>query len=206
MPELDGLDATREIRAHERRNGGRLPILALTAHAMREDHARCLEAGMDGYVSKPIRSEELFSAIERVLAIVGDGGAPGRTPERRRPAATPASLLDENELLERVDGDRELLLDLVELFYSDLPQRLREADAAVASGDAPEVERIAHSLAGAIGNLAAHRALAAARRLEARAAARDQAALAPSLGELRLELGLLKPALRALVDKPDGVG
>ncbi len=196
MPELDGIAATREIRAHERRAGGRLPILALTAHAMREDQARCVDAGMDGYVSKPIRGEELFAAIEGVL-----GRRPA--PERRRAALDPAVLVDENELLERVDGDRELLLDLVELFFSDLPQRLRAAEAAVASSDAAEVERIAHGLAGAIGNLAAHRALARALAREARAAAREQAALAPALDELRRELALLKPALHALVDKPD---
>jgi HPt (histidine-containing phosphotransfer) domain-containing protein len=178
--------------------GGRLPILALTAHAMREDQARCVEAGMDGYVSKPIRSDELFAAIEHVLGARGTA----RPPERRRAPVDPAVLVDESELLERVDGDQELLLDLVELFFGDLPQRMADADAAVARGDASEVERFAHGLAGAIGNLAAHRALACARRLESHAAARELAALAPALDDLRRELALLKPALRALVDKP----
>jgi CheY-like chemotaxis protein len=67
MPEMDGLEATETIREHERLNGGHLPIIALTAHAMVGDRARCVAAGMDAYVSKPIRDEQLFKTIESVL-------------------------------------------------------------------------------------------------------------------------------------------
>ncbi len=68
MPEMDGLEATRAIRAREGQRGGHLPIVAMTAHAMKGDRERCLEAGMDSYVAKPIRAKELFDTIARVLA------------------------------------------------------------------------------------------------------------------------------------------
>jgi len=67
MPEMDGLEATRVIRARERGTGRHLPILAMTAHALKGDRERCLEAGMDGYIAKPIRAEELFDAIDRLF-------------------------------------------------------------------------------------------------------------------------------------------
>jgi CheY-like chemotaxis protein len=67
MPEMDGLEVTRIIRTRERDSGAHLPIIAVTAHAMKGDEERCLEAGMDAYVAKPIRLEQLFAAMERVL-------------------------------------------------------------------------------------------------------------------------------------------
>jgi CheY-like chemotaxis protein len=67
MPEMDGFETTEIIRAREKSSGTRVPIIALTAHAMKGDEERCLEAGMDAYVSKPIRVDELFAAIDRVL-------------------------------------------------------------------------------------------------------------------------------------------
>ncbi len=68
MPEMDGLEATRTIRTEETRRGGHVPIIAMTAHAMKGDRQRCLDSGMDGYVAKPIRAQEVFSTIEQVLA------------------------------------------------------------------------------------------------------------------------------------------
>jgi CheY-like chemotaxis protein len=75
MPELDGFDATRAIRAREKRLGVRTPVIALTAHALNDDRERCLSAGMDEFVSKPIEAPELFAALERAVSL-GTGAAP----------------------------------------------------------------------------------------------------------------------------------
>jgi two-component system sensor histidine kinase/response regulator len=73
MPEMDGFETTAAIREKEKSTGGHIPIIAMTAHALKGDHERCLSAGMDGYVSKPIRTTELFAAIESVIGKVGEG-------------------------------------------------------------------------------------------------------------------------------------
>jgi two-component system, sensor histidine kinase and response regulator len=76
MPEMDGFEATAAIRAQERASGGHLPIIALTAHAMKGDHERCLAAGMDGYMAKPIKANELYAALDQLLPSTADANAP----------------------------------------------------------------------------------------------------------------------------------
>jgi CheY-like chemotaxis protein len=76
MPEMDGYEATAAIRAHERETGRHTPIIAMTAHAMKGDRERCLEAGMDAYVPKPIRAQQIFEAIDQVLSRTPAGGTP----------------------------------------------------------------------------------------------------------------------------------
>ena len=76
MPEMDGFEATAAIRAREQASGGHLPIIALTAHAMKGDHERCLAAGMDGYMAKPIKVNELYAAIDQLLPSTAEASAP----------------------------------------------------------------------------------------------------------------------------------
>src|SRR5439155_16548509 len=160
MPEMDGFEATAAVRARERVQGGHVPIVALTAHAMKRDRERCLEAGMDAYVSKPIEAEELFTTLERVT--------PGDRPPNvtAAPHAANGDILDRAALLERADHDPELLLDLLNAFREDSAKLLAEIRSALARRDARALARPAHTLKGALATLAAGAAAEAARRLE----------------------------------------
>ena len=166
MPEMDGMEATAEIRRRERETGGgRTPIIAMTAHAMKGDRERCLEAGMDGYVSKPIQTQELFAALAAV-APAEPAAAPAATTEAPAAPAEEAPLLDPTEALARVGGDWDLLKSLAEVFFDSYPAQLAQLREAVGRGDAPTVYRLAHTLVGAVGIFGAKPAVEAAARLE----------------------------------------
>src|SRR5215831_18171024 len=134
----------------------------MTAHAMKGDRERCLVAGMDGYVAKPIQAKEVLQAIEEVLVRFPS------TANRSAGANAQRGLrLNRTALLARVDGDRALLREIVELFCHDHPRSLEDLREAIAAGDAAKVERLAHMLKGSIANFEAAQAVHAAERLEA---------------------------------------
>src|SRR5262249_28940333 len=136
MPDMGGFETTAEIRRREaeRGNGRHVPVIAMTAHAMKGDRERCLEAGMDDYVSKPVRAQELFEAIARVLVV---GGKRAGDPD---PAAD--AELDRDDLLNRlVGGDAELLKEVVGVFLDSCPAMLAELKQAVDRRDASAVQR-----------------------------------------------------------------
>ena len=114
MPEMDGLDATQAIRDLERQRGGHTPIIAMTAHALKGDRERCLEAGMDDYVSKPISQHEFFEAVKRVLGADVDLPAAqesaGETPRARRPL----TVVNWTTAQATAFGDPQMLKELVE--------------------------------------------------------------------------------------------
>jgi CheY-like chemotaxis protein len=159
MPEVGGYEATARIRAWEKGVGGRLPVIALTAHAMKGDRERCLAAGMDGYVAKPIQPAELWQAIDALIP-----PAAGRDE-----APAPVPVVDRAAVLARAGGDVELLRELVELYRSDYPRLLGEIRQAVRAQDADRLRRAAHTLKGAAGTLGAEQVCAEALRLESMA-------------------------------------
>jgi len=190
MPDMDGFEATALIRAEEKQTGQHMPIIAMTAHAMKGDRERCLAAGMDGYVSKPVDPEQLFDALERIFE------EPTRTVETEK--ADPSrsdTLIDMDSLLERVGGDRTLLAEMAGLFLKELPRYTSAVREAIARGDTQTLERAAHTLKGSVGNFVAQRAFDAALQLETMARDGDLASAEGAWKTLERELGCLKPIL-----------
>lgn len=165
MPIMGGLEATQAIREEEKRKGAWTPIVATTAHAIKGDRQKCLDAGMDGYVSKPIRVDLLKAEIERVTGgSRSKRGEDEAMSEQESPSESAGVNLD--ELLARVENDRDLLKEMVSMFRDDFPRYVDELRRAVGRGDSSEVAKVAHTLKGMLGNMAATRAEAAASRVE----------------------------------------
>ena len=140
MPELDGFQVVQAIRERERTAGGHLPVIALTARSRKEDRERCLAAGMDDFLTKPIRPPELLAAIDRL--------APASGVSRLAPSAAgePISLLDPVAVLAACGSDEEALRGICRAFQSYLPDRLTEIGDALRDGDAPRLREAAHKL------------------------------------------------------------
>lgn len=161
MPEMNGFEATAAIRAAEQ-SGQHLPIIALTAHAMEGDRQRCLQAGMDSYVCKPIKVRELLATIAQLIS--------PREVAVETPVTPPQEeILDREGVLSRVDGDPGTLQLIAEIFKEDSRRRLDELAAAVECGDVHAAHRLAHSLKGASANLGGTAASAVAKELEMQA-------------------------------------
>jgi CheY-like chemotaxis protein len=198
MPEMDGYDATRTVRRHEEEAGKqhRTPIVAMTADVLPEDRDRCLAAGMDGHIPKPVREEELRRAVidfvlaPRGLTIVASGALPVREPEAMAESAP--------TLLARLAGERDDLLLAAELFGDEHTRILAQMHSAIGRREGEALARAAHALKGVVLYFGADAAYEAARRLEAagRAAAWDE--IPALLSELEAQLDQIVAALAAL--------
>jgi len=146
MPEMDGLQAAARIRERERGTGAHIPIIAVTAHAMKGDRERCLTAGMDGYIAKPINPSE-FAKVIRVTV-------PAGTKHAVVPVDPILKAPSDAELLARFDGDSELLKELAGIFLTECPRMLDQIRAALGATDSKALERAAHALKGSVGNFA----------------------------------------------------
>jgi CheY-like chemotaxis protein len=192
MPEMDGMEATAAIRQREKNSGKHIPILAMTAHAMRGDKERCIASGMDGYISKPIHPDGLFAEIERCLTRTE------RSNTMAENSQEPGELIDRVSLLERMEGDQELLTEIIHLFQEDAPNLLTAMRDALQRADMAVLERSAHSLKGAVSNLSAKVTAAAASRLENDARNKDAESAKESLVELERAVKNLLPMLADL--------
>ncbi len=170
MPVMDGLEAIRAIRAKEQNSGAHVPIIALTAHAMKGDRERCLAAGADDYVTKPIRIQELMASMDRA-AVARTVARPAKPFPMVDAAVSSAAAPDSTRLdipaaLERLDGDRGLFDEIARLFAHECPGLIGSIRNAQDTNDIPLLERLAHTLKGAASNVAAIKVAQAAQALE----------------------------------------
>ena len=205
MPEMDGLQAARAIRDprtpvldHQ------VPIVAMTAHAMQGDREQCLEAGMNDYVSKPVNPQALAEAVERWLPRsprLARAGAPPAAPQTgpgpaEPPGTDPVPVFNRADLLERLAGDEESVLEIVRDFLQDTPRLIRSLREAVESGDARAAERQAHSIKGAAATVGGAAFSLAAFEVEKAGQAGDLTALNTGLPELVEQFRRLEKAMR----------
>jgi CheY-like chemotaxis protein len=166
MPQMDGLTATKSLRLQETTTRFHLPIIAMTAHAMKGDREHCLEAGMDGYVSKPINTRELEVAISKVMNLPGTDAEGTNTEVAMEPQSAKQVILDFKQMLERLGGDEKLLHEVIEIFVDQAPRHMETLRSALAQGDAESVQKTAHSMKGELGYLGISEVTQKARELE----------------------------------------
>jgi CheY-like chemotaxis protein len=194
MPLMGGLEATAKIRESELISGGHVRIVAMTAHAMAGDRERCLEAGMDGYLSKPIDPTLFFAVVEQTDRSPDRQAAPAKAA-----AKAPAVAIDHESLMHRVGGDEQLVTEIALLFLADCPARVAAIQAAVEASDPDAIRLAAHALKGAAGNLSAVDLMAAARALERIGTEKRLDAAPAAFRELATQAVLAMDCLRTLV-------
>jgi two-component system sensor histidine kinase/response regulator len=202
MPEMDGFTATARIRQSEKSTSRHLPIIAMTAHAMKGDRERCMEAGMDGYVSKPISGELLEAAIaaamqERRNGAVGAGSA---APAVRNSPASPLAW-DIASTLERLGGDEKLLQDVLEIFLQEVPKHLAGLKEALSRGNARDTQEISHTLKGELGYLGIPQVSRRAAELEELGRKSDLRSAERVYQVFEVELSQVLTSVRGAVDK-----
>jgi PAS domain S-box-containing protein len=194
MPEMDGFAATRAIREMEKHTGSRIPIIALTAHAMKGDEERCIDAGMDRYLTKPIDFMSLYETIESLVPY--DQQTSGTRHKRLR-----RELINRAQVLERVNNDRKLLNEVVDMFLIDSEKVLQRIESAVQAGDGEMIVEATHALKGSVQNFSAQRAIDAIVKLEDLSRKGDIDGVRAAYVRLQDEMKQLKPALVQLKEE-----
>jgi CheY-like chemotaxis protein len=208
---MDGFQATAAVRRLP--NGrGAVPIIAMTAHAMQGDRQRCLEAGMDDYISKPVDGQRLIELVER-LGDRAEDGMPRQAPDvvatpspRDVPAGeTPApqgdgtgvfsGAFNRDEALRRCLGEQSMFEEMVECFFCEAEPLIQQAQAALSRGSAADAGRAAHRLKGTVCYLGAAPAMAALQRLEQIGKSGDLNHAPEALQQLEVQIGLLSAEL-----------
>jgi len=236
MPVMDGLEATRRIRDAERetartRNGdvgplnpdarpltsGRIPIVAMTAHAMKEDQEVCLDAGMDDYIPKPVNPKDLASVLSKWLATesrdptseVGGRKSEVRGQEpnggfQREEAPRRVPIWDKKGFLDRLMGDAELAGTVVENYLTDIPRQMEALKGFIESGDWTAAQHQAHNIKGASANVGGERLRDAAFRIEKAIQEGDRFKAVPLIKELETAFFQLKGAMKQEMKKRQG--
>jgi len=196
MPRKDGLTATQEIRAAEAGTKDHIPIIALTAHALAGDRERCLQAGMDEYLTKPLRFDELLAALGRL-----SDGSEGQPAHQHEPTTDPSPLVfNRAAALQTVGGDVAFMKEVIEVFIKDYPQEMGELDSAVTEQDAERVGRSAHKLKGELGAIGAEAAFLASKHLNEMAREGRRDSIGEAWSAFRYEMDLLEPELLKVIE------
>ena len=222
MPEMDGLTAIRTIRARETKGERRVPIIALTAHAMKGDREKCMEAGADDYLSKPLHARDLLAVFDRIQTRKNKKEVKPNMPERKqesqgpaaasssmtvssrhaqKPEISTADVFDWSAALEHLDGDHELLAEVARLFAEQWPGSKAELEAALAKRDLTACERLAHGLKGAAAHLGARRVSESSFELEKLARGGRHEEAAQQWAEVKRETERLVSEIDSLLRK-----
>ncbi|RJP33860.1 MAG: response regulator [Candidatus Omnitrophota bacterium] len=191
MPNVDGFEATAIIREKEKNSGAHIPIVAMTAHAMKGDCERCLSAGMDAYIAKPIKATELYETLDRLL----------HQPQNQDHPTEP--ILDKEHLFMEYGDDKELLNELIHLFMQESESHISIIQKAITDRDSQALEREAHSLKGSASNFASPLTVASALALEQLGKQGDFTNADQAFHELKQRIELLQNALRRLLEEMD---
>ncbi|MBW3538808.1 MAG: response regulator [Planctomycetes bacterium] len=205
MPIVDGFQATAAIRGMTGESWCRIPIVAMTAHAMRGDRERCLAAGMDAYISKPVEAKRLIRTIERIAEPCGpplkssveDSDRDGELPSRGGLRSWTNRPVDLSKALDRVGGDESLLKEVAGFFLEDAPLLMQSMETGLEEREARAVERAAHSLRGLASNFEARQTVEVALAIEEASAREDLEAASGRLDRLKCELERVTTALEA---------
>ncbi len=209
MPEMDGLETTRKIREWEDGRGNKIgkdsdlkseirnlkskiqsiPIIAMTAHVVKGDRERCLEAGMDEYVSKPIDSDKLFETIEKLTSVSGV----------TKSEAADSVMVDDRLLLKAFDGDWDFFKEVVEIFLNDYPRLLDNLRKSFNEGDSDMFMRSAHSLKGMLNNFRAETAAEVASDLEQKGKRADLTGGQAGIESLAAQIAEVDKTLRNMI-------
>ena len=221
MPEMDGLEATRHIREREQRATSKaswseakiplkagqqatsneqratsIPIIAMTANAMKGDREKCLESGMDDYVSKPINVEELFGVIEKFSRKLKDHKKKKPFPSLKKTETVSKEVFDLSKAMEVVAGNKEIFKEIANIFLESSPASVAQIKEAIAGDDALALEHAAHSLKGSVGHFGARRTFEAAYNLEKLGREKEMGEADNAFSKLEKELSALRPEMK----------
>jgi len=199
MPEMDGFEATSLIREREKTTGKHVPIIALTAHAMKGDMETCIKAGMDGYLSKPLKTDELFSVIMKMTDVPEQNAEIFNNNEVEK-----ESVFDIKQTLAIVDGDPALLKEVIGLFSESCPIKLIAIRDSIIKGDASRLNQAAHSFKGSVANFNAKKVYDTAFKLEMMGKNNDLSGGMEAFALLEVETEQLKLALDKFAKEGNG--
>ncbi|MFO7906844.1 MAG: Hpt domain-containing protein, partial [Pirellulaceae bacterium] len=197
---IDGFQVTAAIRKEEETTKKHVPIVALTAHAMAGDREKCLSAGMDAYLAKPLRPQRLVELIESVASLKPQG-EPAETPSESSPREQPGFDLD--HALQSLDNDNDLLLGQMKFFLQDTPGLLTQLEEAIEADDARSVQLAAHRLKGTLARYAYQDAVATALELENKGKSGQLDGASQLLEQLRSMVGHLTTAIQDYVTQSE---
>lgn len=199
MPEMDGFEATRRIRAEE--GDSHNIIIAVTAHAFADDRRRCIDAGMDDYISKPVNPREIFGVISRLMEQKWGQSGPTVTTVQEENKCSISAPVDLKNALERFDGDMDYFIEMLGQFLNYLPDRISELSGATHDGDSERVRLNAHGIKGAVAMFSAERALSIIKGIELRAASGDLIDIPSLIEDFKDEMRRLKEFSSSLIEQ-----
>jgi response regulator RpfG family c-di-GMP phosphodiesterase len=187
MPEMDGFEATRIIREKEEYSDKHIPIIAITADAMSEDKEKCIKAGMDDYITKPVFQEKIIEAIKKVVFNKEEG--------KREMFAPDKSIFDMDALMKRLDIDEKLVREIIDVYLNDTPIQLSRLKEYFKTGDLLLIQRCAHSIKGASANFCVGMINKTAQEIELSAKQGNIEMIKPLIDTIEAQFGELKDIL-----------